>query len=352
MYQRTILAVSVLLLAIGARADFSYDQSTKLTGGAMAGMMRVAGAFSKQARMPQTSTVMVKGDRMATVHGESAQIIDLTSETITDVDYNKKTYSVITFAQIVEAMKKMSEKLQKDPRAGEMKFKLDVKDTGNARDIQGLPTKEVLLILEAEATDKDSGQKGAMKIVSDMWITPGISGYAEVRAFHQKMAQKMAIMPGAFGGMMQPGMMQGMSELSKQASKLEGVPVLQVVKLGEGMAPASGAPSSGETKDQTPPPSAGEAANSAAASAITGRLGRLGGFRGFGRKKKEQEPPKEEQAPAPEAQTAAAASGTPGALMEITTELTSFSSAAVDPSKMQVPTGFKQVESPMLKAID
>ncbi len=35
--------------------------------------------------------------------------------------------------------------------------------------------------------------------------------------------------------------------------------------------------------------------------------------------------------------------------MESTTELSSFSSAPADPSKFEVPAGFKQVENEMLK---
>ena len=45
-------------------ADFSYEQTSKITGGAIAGMMKVVGAFSRQAREPIRSTVAVKGDRM------------------------------------------------------------------------------------------------------------------------------------------------------------------------------------------------------------------------------------------------------------------------------------------------
>jgi hypothetical protein len=37
--------------------------------------------------------------------------------------------------------------------------------------------------------------------------------------------------------------------------------------------------------------------------------------------------------------------------MEMTTELSGFSSAPVDPSKFEVPAGFKQVESEMMKAM-
>ncbi len=37
--------------------------------------------------------------------------------------------------------------------------------------------------------------------------------------------------------------------------------------------------------------------------------------------------------------------------MEMTTELTGFSSAPVDASRFQVPAGFKQVDSDMLKGM-
>ena len=41
----------------------------------------------------------------------------------------------------------------------------------------------------------------------------------------------------------------------------------------------------------------------------------------------------------------------PGTLMELTTELTAFSSGAVDSAKLSVPAGFKQVEHPMAKEL-
>ena len=46
MVLRIFLAASLVCAA--ARADFSYEQTTRMTGGAMAGMMKVAGAFSKR----------------------------------------------------------------------------------------------------------------------------------------------------------------------------------------------------------------------------------------------------------------------------------------------------------------
>src|SRR3954468_11920442 len=109
MFSKYLMVAAVLVTA--ARADFSYEQTTKVTGGAMAGVLRMAGAFSKQVREPMQSTVMLKGDRLATISRDHIHVIDLNKETMTDIDLAKKTYSTITFAQMAEAMKRMAEKM-------------------------------------------------------------------------------------------------------------------------------------------------------------------------------------------------------------------------------------------------
>ena len=104
-------------LPAGLLADFSYEQSTKMTGGAMMGAMRIAGAFSKQAREPIQSTVAVKGNRMLHSFKDHAQVIDLDSETITDIDFQKKTYSVMTFAEMTQAMERAMQQMEMAVRA-------------------------------------------------------------------------------------------------------------------------------------------------------------------------------------------------------------------------------------------
>ena len=132
MYPRLLLVGALACMGSSAVfADFTYEQTSKVTGGAMAGAMKLAGAFSKQAREPMVSTVMVKGDRMAHQSRDHIQVIDLNKENITDIDLQKKTYSVTTFAQMTEALRKMSEKMnQKQADGAEMNWKADVKQTG------------------------------------------------------------------------------------------------------------------------------------------------------------------------------------------------------------------------------
>lgn len=366
----SILTALALCGASGLMADFTYEQSSKITGGAMAGMMKLAGAFSKAAREPQVSSISVKGDRMLSHHGESAQVIDLNKETITEINFKNKTYSTITFAQMKRAIEEMSRKMQQerdknsDQPKGDVKFKASVKETGQTKQIQGMNTKEMIMKLDMEGTDQQSGQKGSMQVVADMWMAPTISGYEEVRSFYSRMAQKMAWTPGSMGmgSMMQPGMSEGMGELAKQASKLDGIPVLQVTKIGtvaegQDLSTMPSQPAGEQPQMPNAGEAAGNAAGGAAAGAITSRLGKagaiggaLGGFGGFGRKKKQQE----EQAPPPEPVPQKTEASAPpaqggGVLMELTSELTGFSSATVDGSKFDVPAGFKQVENEMVK---
>jgi len=346
MLRKVFMAASVCCLAsTSVFADFSYDQSSKVTGGAMAGVMKMAGAFSKAAREPNNSTVMVKGDRMAHIGTNHSSIIDLKSETITDIDPVKRSYSVITFADMAAAMQRMSEKMAEkgnDPKAN-MEYKASVKETGEKKVVSGFNTKEVVLTIEMEMTDPKSGQKGTMAVISDMWLAPDIPGYEEVREFYKRMATKLAWTPGASGLAMQRGdMMKGMGQLAKESAKINGVPVLQIMKMNPtgDAATTSQTTSTERPKQAAPPtPTAGEIAAGALA-------GRLGGFGGFGKKKK----PAEDQ-PAQTSDAPAQSSDSSGSLIEMTTESSNFSTAPVDGSKFEVPAGFKKVDHPMEKAL-
>ena len=93
-------------------ADYTYQETTQLTGGSMLRMIKMAGAFSSQAKKagdPVVSTVYLKGNRMAKVSPDGVEIIDLDKETVTHIDTLKHTYTVITFEQMREQMRKAAE---------------------------------------------------------------------------------------------------------------------------------------------------------------------------------------------------------------------------------------------------
>jgi hypothetical protein len=356
MFKRITLVLAItVLVSAGLFADFSYEQTSKMTGG----FLQKMAFLSKQLREPIRSTVAVKGDRMATVSPLTGHIIDLKNETITEINFQKKTYSVVTFAQLAEAVQQAQARLKAEQggQQMDMTMKPSVKETGQTREINGAQAREMIMTVEFEGSNPENQERATlMTMVADMWIAPDVAGYAEVRDFYRRMAEKLGWMPGMS---MMGGQNSGkaMAELYKEAAKLNGVPVLQITKMNMG-----GAAAQGEQAAGTPPPQqqpqpqvdATSAAGSAVGSRLGGRLGGLaGGLGGLGRRRQQQQQPPPEQTqtqPAAQGGEQQAAAGA-GSLMEMTTELTGFSSAPVDASKFEVPAGFKQVDSEMLKGM-
>jgi len=332
-----IAACLALVTSASLYADFSYEQTTKITGGVLSGALKVVGVFSKQAAQPVKTAVLIKGNRMANASADSVQVIDLDKETITDINLRNKTYSVITFAQMAQATEQLAKKTAEQTGGKvDASFKASVQETGQTKQIAGLNTRQVILTLTMEGTDKESGNKGAMDVRADMWLARDVPGYEEVRNFYQHMSQKLAWMPGSSAlAQGRSDMAKAFADLARESSKLEGVPVLQVVAMGGSAEVQPG---------QSSPPAQAQPQPERETPSIGGALGRLGGLGGLGRRK--QEPPKQEQPPQQQAPASASAS-----LMEMTTETTGFSTGAIDAARFEVPAGFRQVESELLKSL-
>lgn len=331
-------------------ADFSYTETTQITGGAVLGMMKAVSVFSKQARQigePIVSTVSIKGNRMVRANSMRTEIVDLDAETITTIDHAKKQYTTMTFdqmrQQIHEAMKKAKEQKETEtqPSDTDLSFQVKVRNTGASKDVGGVPTNESILNMTMDATDTKSGQTGSLAITNDMWLAPEVSGYNEVREFQRHFASKLGtIFSESFSPAMlasQPGAGKAMADMVEEMSKLKGIPVLQIMRMGT---TAHGDPLPAASEAPLPQsnspamPSAGQVAKDSATSAITSSLG-LGGLGGFGRKKKAAEPPP--------ANNPSAAPG-PAVLVESNTQMGDFSQASVDAAKFAIPAGYQQVQ--------
>jgi hypothetical protein len=146
-------------------------------------------------------------------------------------------------------------------------------------------------------------------------------------------------------------MFTGMSDMAKEMSKLHGVPVSQVMRIGsttdgsflpadsEAALPQSNGPNMGQAASNA----AGDAASSTAQNKIASKIG-LGGFGGFGGFHKKKDQQQQQQA----AQTTPAQ--TWAVLMETSIEMTNFSSASIDPALFNVPAGYTKVPSEYQKA--
>jgi hypothetical protein len=152
-----------------ANADFQYQSTSRVTGGALIQMMRFVpgGGALKE---PQVSTVAVQGNRMVRRNKRQAEIVDLDKRTITTINFEKRTYSEMTFEQMKQALEQMSAAMsqQQQQRPDGQKVNVDidadVKDTGQTRTFNGMDAHQVIVTMTMAATDPQSGQAGAMKM--------------------------------------------------------------------------------------------------------------------------------------------------------------------------------------------
>jgi hypothetical protein len=351
-----LLVVALAIPSSLYAADYTYQQTTQLTGGSLLHMMKSVGFMSSQVRHmgdPIVSTIYLKDNRLANVSPESIEIIDLDKETITHIDVQKKTYTVMTFDQMKQAMANARQQLEKqpppqpaaqptpDPKAQDVKMSFDVKvrKTGAQKEISGLQSDEAILTMTMTATDTQSQQSGNIAITNDMWMVPEIPGYDQVRDFYKRMALKMVDantigLGYDFSKMLaqNPGAGIALGDMAKEMQKLDGVPIMQVMRMGT-TANGQPLPAASEAPTPAPPPgpSAGDVAKQGLSSALTSHFG-LGGFG-----KKKQDPP-------PDQNQNAQAQPTSAILMETQITTSNFSSAPVDPSHFDVPAGYKLIQ--------
>lgn len=328
-----LLTIASLLGATGLYADFSYEQSTEITGGVMKSAMRMAGPFAKKANQPTAMRIVFKGTRNAQISEETITITDIEAETITTIERKKKRYSVVTFEQMRQYMEKMAAKAKqkKAERGAEVDIQMKVEETDETKTIAGRDARAYKMTVQMQGMDPQSGQAGTIEMKMTSWMVDPDSGYDEVQQYYQAYGQKLNWAPGSALSIFSqgnPGASEGVGKFYEEAAKLKGMPVQQVMTMG---------PEGHEVQ-----PEGAEGEQESIGSAI--KKG-FGGFGGFGKKKEQPESADQEQAANP--------SGAPAALMEVTVTFSNHSNADVDASLVDTePEGFKKVKSEIEKALD
>jgi hypothetical protein len=215
----------------------------------MAGMMKLADVFSKEAREPIVTTEYLKGHKMRRDSSDGhSTIIDLDRRQIIEIDNKKRTYSVMTFDQMrqrleeakAKAQEQMAKQNKSNPQQANVKLtpKLSVTDGPGTRTVAGLPTHEVKVSLEMlmEATDPNQpAQSGQVQtwVKSDQYVTPSLPGSEQFLEFQRAMAKELSWVPGEmFGGNVQ--LSSSMAELQKNSAAIKGFPDAAVHEHGHG----------------------------------------------------------------------------------------------------------------------
>lgn len=294
-------------------------------------------------REPQISTVAVQGNRMIHKSALQTSIIDVDKRTITTINTEKRTYSVMTFDQMKQAMEQASAKMQnsKQPGSPDLSIEANIQQTGQTRNIAGYDTKEAVLTMSMTMTDPRTSQSGAMAIKMDIWVAPDVAGYSDVRDFYKRMAKELDWMPGGMALLNRPDMARAISKMMAQGGAVDGTPIEEIITMRPAGAPGSpdtAAPQQTTTANPTQNNSQ-QSPSEAIASALGGRFG------GFGRKKKSSSP--QSAAPAPAQDAVPPSSSGEGSLIEMTMENSNFSAAPVSSALFEIPAGFREVPPDM-----
>lgn len=283
-----------LATAATLRADVKTQERTQVTfEGALGRIVNMFGG--RGAREGIVSTVAVKGDRMMSVSDASGtgEIVDLAEEKVYTLDMKKKTYTVVTFAEMRRKMEEAMARAKKDAEAQqettdqqksgeprkEYEVDFSVKDTGRTRQIAGYDTKESL----ATVTVREKGktiEDGGMVMESSLWMTPSVPALKELADFRVRYAQQLygPVMAQAAADMTQamamyPMMKDAMAKFQAEGRKMSGTALATEARF----------------QVAAPPRSAEEQKKAERAPAPTGVGGLLGGIgRRMGRKKAEE----------------------------------------------------------------
>jgi hypothetical protein len=250
---------AALLAALGVTsllADASFDESVRFTGGSVLEMMRnlasspigkLTGGRMGNAFQDQNYNVYLKGSKMARIGGTTSSITDLDAGTITTIDNNKHTYSVMTFDEMKEMMERMQQRASRGQNAPDLQFDVKVNPTGNTKTIDGKTAKEFILTMTAT----QSGANGAMTVKSDLWTVPDQPGSQEWRDYYKKLSTKYQGSIGGFNPMM-GGASKGLAAAMSESMKLEGYPILNTTEVS-GVASPMGPMGGGDNGNSSGP---------------------------------------------------------------------------------------------------
>ena len=277
----------VLALAVGvaARADFSYTNTHKTGSG--------AGAAN------QVSKVYLKGQKMLTDSGSTAVMMDFEAQTITTINRAAKTYFVRPFSEIAQAAKDGPE------------VQVDFSQTGQRKVIGGYNCTQGVMTVQVDMPQAKSGMK--MQMEMEFWVSPDVPGAREMHEFYQHNMDRFPWVSAAQGG--NQSLQRAMGEIRKRLAAMQGVPVLEIMRMKTGGGNSEQAAQMQQGLAQArerleamaqQPGAQGDAARQA--------LARMGGISGG------------------------------GVLSETTIESAGFSTAAIPDSVFAIPAGFQKAE--------
>lgn len=361
--------ICTLGLTAPAIADVTIEQNLNVDA---------AGALS-MAEMQGTTVTSIAADKSRTDNdlkfksglmrtfaggvGKNTNIVRLDEERIINVDYKKKRYTEMTFAEMrlqteqalqqMEEMRESEEHGQPDSTALPVTEEncewtdatVETSQSGLQQKIAGIKAEQSVINATQTCRDPETGKACNLTWTLEQWLAPTAPGGDEVQAFWKNYAEKLGFDELA-GQANMPSMTQlfsqyrqGWEEIEQQSGELQGYPLRTIMQLevgGDECTTADGQPISyenvfGDAVTEAAGDAAAESVGDAAGGAIGGAIAK-GLFSTFGKKKKA----KQEAAAEPETGSVR--------LFRFEAETTKIRTKAVRDDRFEIPSGFTRVE--------
>jgi hypothetical protein len=331
-----------------AAQDVQYETMTKVEfPGAMGTAMRLAARLGGGS-LETVETTYIKGNRMRTDAERSSTITDLDGRRMIVIDHEARTYSVLTFEQMLAAAQQAGEALtaeaearhaERNPGAeGRLAFRFAVDDPRERDRIAGYQADRFFLTMEAEGEYVPEGaeagaereQAGTLVVLTELWSSRETPAFRAQQAFEQQTAREYAASSAALAQGIaaafasDPQLQVAFEQSTREAMKIEGMPVRTIVRF------VSVAP--GRQFDRQlaiAPRQEGPGVAGQAARAGLGRLARAAAG-AAGRQQEETRPAQEEL--------------TQATFMTVVSEIRNMSTRALDSKLFEPPEGYRQVD--------
>ena len=198
---RTTAAISSLiaLTASMAMGDPTLQEKTQMHfGGALGGVINVFGR--KATHEGIVSDVAIHGNRKMSRSGDTGEIVDLDEQKVYYLDYDGKTYKVVTFDELrrlyeeakenAKPQRASTDKSEKS-QAPEYEVEFSIKPTGNKETINGWNSREEIATVTVHEKGRPLEDAGGFVLTSDMWIGPRVPAMREMVEFELKFMQKV-----------------------------------------------------------------------------------------------------------------------------------------------------------------
>lgn len=228
-----------LLIGYTGQAMF-IDKKTRFTGTMMTTL------FGKVTEERETTHFLLDKDQIREIDYYKGKIIVFPFERLSDVNWVKQKQQISEAnAEIIRERYRVSEPV------------LSVKILPQKEEMNGYPCQVVEADLRLETVDVKKNSSSVTLVKQKLWVSEAVPGYAQYRAFHEKLAKRLGFDAVRLGGL--SGMLRywdgSLDPVRKSIKDVKGYPVKSIISVEgrytSGVGTASAKTSSVQLKEES-----------------------------------------------------------------------------------------------------